>query len=150
MNKSMYIFIGITDWVGAGRLCIVKLTASSDRCNYRHGKQSAKPPTIQYSNAHIRGGSISTLYMVDWNHRFPNSGTIFQYLWTDRSSFPLIRSDVRERLKQQWLLYVGITCVWLSKFYTSIQANSCSCIMWTIVTGGGGMRTYSTSIYINK
>jgi len=37
------------EYVGAGRLCIAKRTASSDRCHYRHGKQSAKPSTIQYN-----------------------------------------------------------------------------------------------------
>jgi len=63
MIKPMYIFVGITYLVGAGRLCIATGTASTDRCYYRHGKQSAKPPTMQYSNAHIGGGSKFVLYM---------------------------------------------------------------------------------------
>ena len=37
----MYIFDGIKDWVGADRLCIATRRATSDRCHYRHGKQSA-------------------------------------------------------------------------------------------------------------
>ena len=53
----MYIFIGITDCIGAASLCIATGTTSSKRCiaigtalsgrcHYRHGKQSPKSPTI--------------------------------------------------------------------------------------------------------
>ena len=48
MKERMYIFIGITDGVGAGRLCIATRTALSDRCHTVTGKQNANSPTIQY------------------------------------------------------------------------------------------------------
>jgi hypothetical protein len=40
----MYIFIGITDGVGAGRLCIATRTAASDRCHTVTDNHSAEPP----------------------------------------------------------------------------------------------------------
>ena len=42
--------MGITDGVGVDRLCTATRTASSDRCHYRHGKQSARSPTILYED----------------------------------------------------------------------------------------------------
>ena len=43
-------------------------------------------------NAHNRGGSKSAVYILD--HRLPNSCTVIQYLWTERSISPLLCSAV--------------------------------------------------------
>jgi hypothetical protein len=75
----MYIFIGITVGVGVEPMRLATRTASSDGCHYRHGKQSAKPPKIQYKNANYRGGSNSILctelYIKEVKH-FKNSQQI--------------------------------------------------------------------------
>jgi len=39
----------------------------------------------------------NSLVMLHWTHYLPNSGKIFQYLWTDQSNFPLICSAVSRK-----------------------------------------------------
>ena len=63
------------------------------------------------SNAHNWGGSNSVLCMFEWTHRLPRSGTIIQYLWTDRTSSPLLCSAVRERYWSNSVCCMSGLCV---------------------------------------
>jgi len=149
MNKWMYIFIGITDWVGAGRLCSATRAASSDRCHYRHGKQGAKSPTIQYEQCSKPGRvSFCTMY-VRLNPPPPQQ----RYSCPVSVDKPIQLSVtllccIKERYwRSNGCFMSGIMCVLLSKVY--IQANSVLIwIVWTIVTLVV-IGTYSSSIFIN-
>ena len=99
-------------------------------------------------NAHNRGGANSALCMLDWNHHLPKCATIIQYLWTDRSSYPLVRSAVSRKDTEAAMTLMCGLCVFccLRSVYRRIFVLSW--IMWTIVTRGA-IRTYSSSIYVN-
>ena len=58
------------------------------------------------SNAHKRGGSNSAPCKLDRTHSLPNSGTIIQYLRTDRSSSPLFSSAVSSKVFENRVLRV--------------------------------------------
>ena len=115
--------------------------------------QIQKFPKLIKSGQHdfkcfIESLKVSHMCMICRVCAFRTNRKTFQYLWTDRSSFPLNFFAVRDRYCSNYTCFISELSVFCFPKSTHRWRVGLIRIVWTVVTLVG-FRIYTSSIYVN-